>query len=1003
MKALKILAYIISGAILLSILLVVGLGFALSSSWGQLKLLDYVNNHIPGKVTAKTLNLSLFGEQRIEGLTLSDKDGKVILSAEKILVNTPIATLATSREIGGSSQIDGLQATLELTPNGAFNINEALGLPSPDIQASAPFTPVLVKNVNATLKYDGSSQMAILSASGQTEQGTQKGDFKISGETGKAPKISVSATHFPVAILDQVAALKNPNTAGLYVAAIGDSIDFNIQQTGSAEGSAFKGDFKSTNLSGNLQGEFKGDTIILKAPSEVNYLITPPFYQKIKQLYPSTQYPTIDQAVPVKLTIENIVALFSGGRLDLYNSTVKANVKAGPATLGLPNSSSKLDISDLTADLTSLKGEPKAQLKINSAGKQEGSPLNLNLQMEVQKPKDNIISAQELMKALKLQAQLQGVKFLGKEWNAKMNSVANGPKIDSLITLSSEKVTLPEIQLNVDYGNLEKILTQVKITEWPVGMLNGIAPDKNLESLLGSHLELTANGTFNKQGHGQFAVNVNGKGGHAKANIVYDGQFKLLKGAESPTVTWQITPEQFTQLHQQWVTKKTDEKPPFVLAKPMTISLKIPELNVNFNNPKAASDFRAEAEFSDVAIIDTAESKKITLGKIQGQIQTRKDSPVLDWNFNVNGLGEGSILIAGNIPSPFGSPDYSLQGLEFNVHLESHGLPIGIATSLAGFDQKWSKAVEAIFGNRVEIVADTNLNKMNGPVKASVTGENGSVSLDGKISNGVFVLNQPLVAQSKITPQFGRDVFGLVLPILNSALSGDNPIVIQVAPQGFSLPIAGFDFEKTSFNSATISLGKIRFSNEGELAQLLGLLNVKSQDNFNVWFTPAYLSLNQGVLKIERFDMLVANQYPLAVWGSVDFPKDYVNLEIGLTGKAIAQAMGIKNLETDGMLIVPLRGPVGKPSINKTKVATQISRIAIETQVPEGRLIGGLLGLASGVLGGDTTPPPPTTNPLPWDTGTKEKKESKIEKAIDKVQKGVEKGVGSLINSLIPN
>lgn len=1001
MKALKVLTYIILGAIVLSIALVVGVVFALSSTWGQLKLLDYVNTQIPGTVSAKTLNLSLFGEQRIEGFTLSGKDGKIILSADKILIDSPIATMAASRELGGSAEIQGLQATFELTPDGSFNVSDALGLPSPEIKTSTPFAPVIVRDVNASVHFNRSTNTASFVAKGLTEQGSQKGNFQISAEKGNAPKIQVTATHFPVAIIDQLAALNNPQMAGLYLSAIGEAIDFNIQQTGSAEGASFQGTFKSPNLSGNLQGNFQGDAITLQAPSEINFLLTPAFNQKIKQLNPNAKLPTITQPVPIKVVPTEVVAVFTNGKFDLFNSTIKGTAKVGPGVID------NMDLTDLNIDVQSLKGTPKAQVKVTGNAKQNGQPINLNLQIEVQKPKDNNFSAQELIRALKMQTQLQGVNYLGKAWDVNVRSETNGTKAKAFIVLQSGIITLPEIQVDVDFTNFEQIVSKITIPSIPVAMLNGIVSGKDLQPLLGSTVAVNGSGTFNQKGFGQFIVDAQSSSAQAQAQVSYDGHFKLLQGKDAPSIKLKIDPEQFALIHRDWLGQKNEA--PFKLAKPMMVDLRIPELKINMGNIKSGADFRAEVDLSEVAVIDPVDSKKLTLGKIHGQVQTKENSNTLDWNFNVNGLGEGSIILAGTLPSPFQTTDFSVQNLDFNVHLESQGVPIGMMTRFAGFDPKWSNAVEAIFGSRVEIKADANLNHMNGPVKASIVGDNGSVNVDGKISNGLFLLNSPLVAQSRVTPQFGKDVFGLILPILNSAISAENPIMIQVSPQGFAFPVSPYDFSKIAFSNATIDLGRIRFNNQGELAQLLGLLNVQSQDSFSVWFTPAYLSLKQGFLKIERFDMLAANQYPLAVWGNVDFPNDYVNVEIGLTGKAIGQAMGLKGLDSEGMLIVPLRGPVGKPRIDKTKVAAQISRIAIESQVPEGRLIGGILGIASGVLGGDTQPPPPTTNPLPWDNGTEKKKEGttdkvidKVQKGADKVQKGIGKGINSLINSLIP-
>ncbi len=149
--------------------------------------------------------------------------------------------------------------------------------------------------------------------------------------------------------------------------------------------------------------------------------------------------------------------------------------------------------------------------------------------------------------------------------------------------------------------------------------------------------------------------------------------------------------------------------------------------------------------------------------------------------------------------------------------------------------------------------------------------------------------------------------------------------------------------------------------------------------------------------------MLANGKYPLAIWGNVDFGNDYVNLQIGLTAKALAKALGIKGYNSKDMLEVPLKGPVGNPKIDKAKVSGQIAKIALQAKIPEGQLIGDLLGVASSILGGDSAPPPPTTQPLPWalNESEDEKSSEDTHKKTDVIEH-VQKGVNSFLKNLIP-
>src|SRR5687767_2109298 len=122
----------------------------------------------------------------------------------------------------------------------------------------------------------------------------------------------------------------------------------------------------------------------------------------------------------------------------------------------------------------------------------------------------------------------------------------------------------------------------------------------------------------------------------------------------------------------------------------------------------------------------------------------------------------------------------------------------------------------------------------------------------------------------------------------------------------------------------------------------------------SVWFTPLYMSMKEGKLKLERMDMLLLNHYPMALWGKVDFPKDKIDMRVGLTGAALGHALEVSGLEPDYMLQLPLRGKIGEASVDKTKAAARISSFIAQSQgSTHGMIIGTVLGIAGGSLSED--------------------------------------------------
>lgn len=283
--------------------------------------------------------------------------------------------------------------------------------------------------------------------------------------------------------------------------------------------------------------------------------------------------------------------------------------------------------------------------------------------------------------------------------------------------------------------------------------------------------------------------------------------------------------------------------------------------------------------------------------------------------------------------------------------------------------------------------------QMNGPVSLTLSGDRCALSLDGKVSRGILTLNTPLTLDVTVSKEVSDHFLDDLVPLLNSATHADAPLRLAISDKGFALPLR--DFDQVAIPSASLTLGKVYFTKEGKLAQVLSLLKIKPEETFSVWFTPLYFSLLEGKLTLYRLDMLVADQVPLATWGWLDFPTDAVHLDVGLTGKAVVRAFGALPLPKNYMLAIPLRGPTANPRLDTTQVAAKLASLAAQSTGPQGALVGALINLASGSYKEQI--PAPTTKPLPWDTDPEPGEISENElNPVNELKRGAEK----LLNSL---
>lgn len=308
----------------------------------------------------------------------------------------------------------------------------------------------------------------------------------------------------------------------------------------------------------------------------------------------------------------------------------------------------------------------------------------------------------------------------------------------------------------------------------------------------------------------------------------------------------------------------------------------------------------------------------------------------------------------------------NIKDASYSITAKSTGFPTSVLCSVCSEDLQHK--VEALFGSAIDAEIAIQITQLSGPVKAVIKGSRGNMHLDARIEQGLLLLNAPFEMDLTASPALGESILQDYFSILSGVVSADNPIKIKISPKGFSLPIFEKKLGEIKLEDAVIELGQMTFKKQGQLGDILSLLKSNEQDLLQIRFTPLYLNIIDGVLQVNRMDMLAMNRYPMALWGIVDLKKEKVNLRIGLTEAALANALGITNLPPEYMLQLPLKGAIGHAGVDKAKATGKISALLAQSHgSTEGMILGTFLNVASGALSEDA-PPQPTTDPLPWKT-----------------------------------
>ena len=328
--------------------------------------------------------------------------------------------------------------------------------------------------------------------------------------------------------------------------------------------------------------------------------------------------------------------------------------------------------------------------------------------------------------------------------------------------------------------------------------------------------------------------------------------------------------------------------------------------------------------------------------------------------------GGGRIETVGhfeNLYDPSGA--INLQNLTTDLSATLTNIPTSIIDGFAQLYLPADALPSNILGEKTNATLYAKVQNMNGPLRLEIDASNCQTSLDATLADSRLLLNKPLISRCRITPELMRLFIGDVDIDITSA---KNPMVLQIDNRDFSFPLN--DFTAASIPFFRLDLGQIAIRNSGTSRKLSDFLRLERSANLQLWFAPCDGRFANGKLYIERTEILVARRYQLALWGKVNFIKEYVDMVFGITAPAMQAALGISPPSSDYVLKVPLKGPFGNVRLDtdaaKKKVGIMVAGRAGKALAPQGSIWGGVLD-AVGTLTDDQGDVPPPRRPFPWE------------------------------------
>jgi hypothetical protein len=560
-----------------------------------------------------------------------------------------------------------------------------------------------------------------------------------------------------------------------------------------------------------------------------------------------------------------------------------------------------------------------------------------------------------------------------------------------------------------------KVSSDIKVKQVPSYLFNSLSSSLNIEDLAGEVLDLSLRGSFDLGTQIPGALDV----AIESPNLKLHGTISIENGAlqvnenQSLNITWNLTPKNWSYLRKILLTAPSDYER-LRLNEDTPITLQINSLYIPFKQTNALIDNGLQAKLSvkRINLTDKKTNEVISINDLQANIETQKQTDEILFSLTADPTihadkGQTKISLSGEARNLFDrSGKFTINRLSCEMKADCKEVSVGLVAALFALEEGTQARLRALIGNLLNTTADINIQQMTGLVKANMYGELGRAQLDGQVKQGFLTLNKPLTFQVKVTPQLGQTIINDFIPILSSAISSSEHIKIHIDPRGFWLPLSNFNIQQTQIPNMTLSLGKINFLNQGELKTILNLLKAGNREQMSVWFTPLYVGLQDGVIYCQRMDMLIGDEYPIAIWGKVDLNNDRVKMTVGVGEPALRRAFGLRGLDKQYLMQLPLAGTTGNVHIDQAKAVTYIGALVAQMhQVPAGELLGTVFQIAGNGFS-DPTPPEPITKPLPWEGQFDDKsaKDSKnpvktIPKAANDVIKGVEKGASNLLRN----
>lgn len=903
-----------------------------STHWGQQQIEHYLSEKFKKPLKFEEMRFSFLGSQEIKGLKIEDNQENFLLEISSATIDQSFPHLI----FGGMQGSTVIFSDLNLSVKDVSLRN---------VSGEIRLSPLILrlKGLSAQNNVEGQFNLDIaLNGVDFDEISELLVDPELFLSSGADLKASLKAENFPVLFLDSLLTTFLPNsTPGLFTTLFGDRLNLSLKELKTSEKEHLTLELSaiSPNFSANLMTKFASDKIFTTKPSTLSLKIDQDFLTRFlkKEFGFELEAPT---TVVAHLDAFSLPFNLKTAEHDFSKLMLKGNIDFQEVLL-----KSKTDLPDIFLQKFNTSFEAEAdseyfEISLEADALQEKEPIKVlaksvlhkSLDLKKHKMPPTSLTLNHIPVALVdhfLSLDQKLLKAIGSYIDLKAEATPKRNGVDLLLQFESEKLSLLPFKLKIDddLTLLEPLKLEYR--------LNKEAAEKLLPE----------NAFLNINSDKPIRVTVD----FAPIQNIYELREELPKKFKGRLLIEQLS-----------FGVKNSYKELFFenIYLPWQLDTENKKLHVDFSGITRPGHKPQTSQFLGKADLQKQNQNYLFDISLERQKHTGEKS-----NLAFTGSSENVFTDDGGL---------NLYGLSLNIDAKITNLQTPLFCKMMCLHKDLHKKIEVLFGKILNGHLHASIKELDGVVEANISGLDGSLTLDSFIQEGTLFLNKPFEAKFKVSPRLGTSILKDLVPFLSGVVESDQPVLFTVADEGFSFPLKKLDVSKIEIPKAFLSLGHVKFDNSGELAAVLSLLTPENSNLLSVWFTPLYFNIHEGTFKLERVDMLISNQFPIASWGKIDLIKDKVKMTIGMSGRALTHAFKIKGLEDDYMLKIPLIGKTSKANIDKPTATAKIGALIAQSHGgPKGLVLGTVLTLAGGALSEKRTPPS-TTDPLPWANQMKE-------------------------------